>query len=76
MVFAKFMPSNTTKFQFMLMKKYTSKEIIPDSIEIHCFTNMRQAKVKLLGITIDQKLKFDKHVDNLCKNAPRIIHII
>ncbi len=65
------MQANPTKFQFIIMQKYTSKEIIPDSIEIHCTTIMRQPKVKLLCITIDQKLKFDKHIDNLCKNAAR-----
>ncbi len=32
--------------------------------------------MKLLGITIDQKLKFDKHIDNLCKNAARQINIL
>ncbi len=31
--------------------------------------------MKLLGITIDQKLKFDKHIDNLCKNAAMQINI-
>ncbi len=37
---------------------------------------MRQTQVKLLGIRIDQKLKFDKHIDNLCKNAARQINIM
>ncbi len=32
--------------------------------------------MKLLGITIDQKLKFDKHIGNLCKNAARQINIM
>ncbi len=59
----------------MIMQKYTSKEIIPDSIEIHGTTIMRQTEVKLLSITIDQKLKFVKHIDNLCKNAARQINI-
>ncbi len=66
-----FMQANPTKFQFMIMQKYKSKEIIPDSIEIHGTTIMRQKEVKLLVITIDQELKFDKHIDNLCKNAER-----
>ncbi len=38
-----FMQANPTKFQFMIMQKYTSKEIIPDSIEIHGITIIRQA---------------------------------
>ncbi len=70
------MQANHKNIQFMIMKKYTSKEIISDSIEIHGTTIMRQTDVKLLGITIDQKLKFDKHIDNLCKNAARQINII
>ncbi len=70
------MQANPTKFQFMIMQKYTSKEIIPDSIEIYGTTIMRQTEVKLLGITIDQKLKFDKHIDNLCKNSAKQINIM
>ncbi len=70
------MQANPTKLQFMIMQKYTSKEIILYSIEIHGTTIMRQTEVKLLGITIDQKLKFDKHIDNLCKNAAMQINIM
>ncbi len=50
------MQANPTKFQFMTMQKYTSKEIIPDSIEMHGTTIMKQTDMKLLGTTIDQKL--------------------
>ncbi len=39
-------------------------------------TIMRQTKVKLLGITIDQKHKFDKDVYNLYKNSSRQISIM
>ncbi len=46
------MQANLTKFQFMIMQKYTSKEIISDSIEIHSTTIMRQPEVKLLGYFI------------------------
>ncbi len=53
------------------MKRHTSHEIIPGSIEMHGTTIMRQTEVKLLGITIDQKLKFHKHVDNFCKSISR-----
>ncbi len=50
------MQANPTIVKFMIMQEYTSKVIIPDSIEIHSTTIMRQAEMKLLGITIDQKL--------------------
>ncbi len=71
-----FMQANPTKVQFMIMQKYTDKEIIPDSIEINGTTIMRQTEVKLLDITINQKLKFEKHIDNLCINAARQINIM
>ncbi len=37
---------------------------------------MRQTKVKLLSLTIDQKLTFGKHIDNLCKNSAMQINIM
>ncbi len=70
------MQANPTKFQSMIMQKYTSKEIIPDSIEIHGTTIMRQTEVKILGMRIDEKRKVDKHIDNLCTNAARQINIM
>ncbi len=33
-------------------------------------------KLKLLGITIDENLKFDKHVNIICKKAARQINIM
>ena len=71
-----FMQANPEKFQFMVMKKYTSKEAIPDFIEIHGTDIKRQQEVLLLGITIDEKLKFDKHIDKLCKRAARQINVM
>ncbi len=32
--------------------------------------------MKLLGITIDDKLKFDKQVDILCKHAARQLNVL
>ncbi len=32
--------------------------------------------MKLIGITIDQKLKFDKHIDNVCNNAAGQMNLI
>ncbi len=38
---------------------------------------MRQTEMKLIGITIVQKLKVDiKHVNSLCKNTARQINIM
>ncbi len=57
-----FMQANPEKFQFMFLKKYTSNEIVGKFIEIHGAEIKCEKEVKLLGITIDEKLRFDTHV--------------
>ncbi len=54
----------------MFLQKFTSKEIKPEFIEVHGTNIPCKNEVKLLGITIDDKLKFDKQVDILCKMQP------
>ena len=71
-----FMQVNPSKFQFMCLKSVTSKEIIPQFIEVNGTNIPCEKEVKLLGITIDDKLKFDKHVDIICKNAARQLNIM
>ncbi len=44
----------------MLLQKFTSKEIKPEFIEVHGTNIPCKNEVKLLGITIDDKLKVDK----------------
>ncbi len=64
-----FMQINPSKCQFI--QNYTSKEIKPEFIEV-CGTLITcNNQVKLAEITIDDKLKLDKQVDILCKNATR-----
>ncbi len=60
----------------MFLKKYTSKEIVPKFIEIHGTEIKFEKEVKHLGITIDEKLRFDTHVNNLCKKAARQINVM
>ncbi len=70
------MEANPSKFQFMQMKSCTSKELLPNFIDINDIRIERESQIKLLGITIDDKLKFDKHIDILCKNAARQINVL
>ncbi len=65
------MQVNPTKFDFMFLKHFRCKEDIPDSVEIDS-----QSDVKLLGMTINDKLRFNKHVDILCKSAARQLNVI
>ncbi len=71
-----FMEANPTKLQFMLMKCITCKEPLPDSIEVANTIVSRTNNVKLLGITVDDKLKFDIHINNICKKAVRQINVM
>ncbi len=71
-----FMQANPDKFQFMFLKKYTSKEIVPKFIEIHGTEIKCEKEVKHLGITIDEKLKFDTHINNLYKKAAMQINVM
>ena len=70
------MQANADKFHFMMLKSFTCKEVLPDFIEIDSTIIKAEDYVKLLGITIDSSLKFDKHVDILCSNASRQINVM
>ena len=63
----KYMIANPKKFQAIVITKNNSEQSV--NIKIDGQSIKTQAIVKLLGVTIDDKLKFDEHVGNLCKNA-------
>ena len=63
------MMANPGKFQFMILGKNT----INKSIVINNKTIESSKSVELLGLTIDNKLNFRIHINNICKVAsPRI----
>ena len=59
------MMANPGKFQFMILSKNT----INQSIVINNKTIESMKSVKLLGLTIDNKLNFGIHINNICKVA-------
>ena len=68
------MQANPEKFQAICLGKETNKHITSfniDNTNIPC-----EPHVKLLGITIDSNLSFDKHVSNICKKAARQINVL
>ena len=46
------------------------------SVNINGYEIFNDDHVRLLGITIDNKLKFNKHVSNLCKKASQKLHAL
>ena len=71
-----YMQANPSKFQFMFLKHFKCKEDVPNSIQIDSITITCQSDVKLLGMTIDDKLRFNKHVNILCKSAARQLNVM
>ena len=65
--------ANPEKFQFMVLGSKKNKSYILDIDGIK-ITDTHE--VKLLGVTIDKELKFDKHIENLCKNATYKLHAL
>ncbi len=71
-----YMQANPSKFQFMFLKSFTSDAEVPEMLEVNDTIIPCKEQVDLLGMTIDQKLKFDKHVDKICKNAARQLNVM
>ncbi len=70
-----FMEVNPSKLQFMLLKYFTSKADLPNHMLINNTRIERESQVKLLGVIIDDKLKFNKHINVLCENAYRFKNV-
>ena len=61
------------KFQFMVLGfKNTASFRLSVNVKIIPCSN----EVKLLGIAIDNELKFKKHIEDLCKKASYKLHAI
>ena len=61
------------KFQFMVLGV---KNIAPLRLNVNCKIIPCSNEVKLLGITIDNELKFKKHAEDLCKKASYKLHAL
>ena len=67
------MKANPGKFQFMFLEV---KNIALFSLNVNGKIIPCSNEVKLLGITIDNRLKFKKHIEELCKKASHKLHAL
>ena len=67
------MKANPDKFQFMILGPSDDKCFI---LKINTTEIRNTTEVLLLGLTIDHKLKFDAHIDKLCKTARFKLHAL
>ena len=63
---------NPDKFHLLL----SNTEINKFSMNIENITIENSDTDKLLGVLIDNELKFDKHGENLCKKASHKLHAL
>ena len=63
---------NGDKCKYMVIQSNT-KHSNPTQININCHPIKNSSKEKLLGVTIDSELKFDKHIKNICNEAGKRI---
>ena len=66
---------NPDKFQSMIIssnKKGLSKSVLSiNGVEL-----TMESSVKLLGVEIDNKLNFEKHISNICRKASKQLNTI
>ena len=67
------MNTNPSKFQFIVLGV---KNIAPFRLNVNDKITSCSNEVKLLGITIDNKLKFKKHIKDICKKASYKLHAL
>ena len=64
--------ANPSKFQLMFLGNIRNKLCLEINGEVVNATDT----VKLLGVTIDNKLKFNKHVSSICKSANQKVNAL
>ena len=65
--------ANPGKFQFMILNRKNCRR---QRMVINSITFKKSSEVILLGIRIDNKLVFKKHIENLCRTAQYKFHAL
>lgn len=69
------MQANPDKFQGIAIGQKSKNENLSFNLGGDCIINCDE-EVKLLGVTIDFKLKFDIHISNICKKASKQLGVL
>ena len=65
---------NPNKFQSMIIS--SKKDLSKSVLKINGVELTMESSVKLLGIVIENKLNFEKHISNICKKASNQLNAI
>ena len=67
------MKTNSKKFQFMVLSKSTRQSII---LNINNVKLRESSSVVLLGLTIDNRLTFNDHINISCRRVDLKLHVL
>ena len=65
--------TNTSKFQGIVLSRGDKQPLV---ISVLNNTIISTDKIKMLGVTLDDKLNFNAHIDNICRSASRQINAL
>ena len=69
------MKANPSKFQYIVFQ-HSSIDTVMNMINVNGVSIESQSCVKLLGVHIDNQLKFSRHISELCAKAGRKMNVI
>ena len=70
---ANFLEGNFSKYQAIMIGKYTPAI---SNLEIDKEIIKRTDKLKLLGVTIDERLNFSDHISATCRKTSKLIGVV
>ena len=70
---ANLLKANEGTFEFMILNRENHRR---QRMVINSITVKESNKVMVLGMTIDNKLVFEKHIENLCRTAQYKLHAL
>ena len=68
-----YMCANPDKFQSIILDRDGMQSL---AISVQDYTIVSNSPIKVLGVTLDDKLKFDKHISEMCTKASRQINAL
>ncbi len=70
------MKANPDKFTVMFLTPKRAADDFPDFLFVNDYSIARHNVTKLLGVSLDDKLQFHKHVDDICMKASRQVNAL
>ncbi len=70
------MKANPEKFQVMFLNPMRQVDQFPNTFNFDDFCIKPESTCKMLGVALDDGLRFDRHVDVICKKTSRQLNAL